>query len=435
VRRRGKLLGLVAGAAVLVAAAVAFGVLRPRPKRPPALELAGLEPEAAAAIGAARAEVEAHPGSADAWGRLGRLLFAFDLQTEGLTCLEEAERLDPTEVRWPYYQGMILLLRRPGEALAPLRRAVERGGGEFAPWLRLAEALLAQDQLDEAEPLFRQVQEAYDDNLRARALLGLGQVAYRRGELAESLPYLRRAADSPVAQRAARAALAEVDQRLGDAAGAEAERRRVADLPPDPQWPDPFLREAETLQTALPARLAQADRVLAQGQVHEAADLFRAVLRDHPESDRAHLEMARVLIRLNDLGAAETDLREALRLNPQSIDGHFLMGAVYGLRKDDGKAEASFRRVVALKPAHALAHYNIGLCRLRQKDPAGAAEAFRAALRSQPNMTDAHVALAEVLLAEGQAAEARAHLEDALRLAPENEKARRLLAKVNAAGK
>jgi tetratricopeptide (TPR) repeat protein len=414
-------------AAVTVAAAVAAGVYLLRPKPPPAIELAGLDAEAAAAIGTARAEVETHPRSGAAWGRLGMLLFAHDLQVESLACLEQAERLEPAEVRWPYYRGLILLRREPEAALAPLERAAARGGREIAPRLRLAEALLARDRLDEAESQLRAVLGEQPDNPRAR--LGLGQVAYRRGELRQSLPDLRRAAESPLAEKAARATLAEVCQRLGESEAAEAERSRIADLPADPPWPDPLLREVELLRTGLAARLDQADEMASQGQVAEAAAVLRQVLHDHPDSDRAHLELGRILIRLNDLGGAEDELRMALRLNGQSINAHFLLGGVRALKKDDAEAETCFRAVIGLKPTHALAHYNLGLCRLRQKDPSGAAESFRTALRCRPNMPDAHVALAEVLLEQGRTAEARDHLGDALRLAPDHEKARQLLAK------
>jgi tetratricopeptide (TPR) repeat protein len=427
-RRRRRLLGLVACASAV--AALALGFYLARPKAPPVVELAGLDPKAAAAIRAARADVEAHGRSAAAWGRLGMELFANDLHVESLACLEEAERLDPSEVRWPYYRGLILSLRAPGEALAPLRRAAERAGGEIAPRLRLAEALLAQDRLDEAEPLFRAVLAGHADN--PRALLGLGQIASRRGEPRQALPDLRLAAESPLAEKAARATLAEVCQRLGDAEAAEAERRRLTDLPADPPWPDPLLREVERLRTGLPARLELAENLSGQGQVAEAAEALRAVLRDYPDSDRAHLDLGRALIRLGQLDTAADELREALRLNPAAINGHFLLGGVRALQKDDAAAEASFRKVIELKPTHALAHYNLGQCRRRHDDPAGAAAAFRDALRCRPNMTDAHVALAEVLLEQGRPTEARAPLEDALRLAPGDEKARRLLDKVKA---
>jgi len=435
-RRRRVLSWLVAGAAVAVAAAaVAAYLLRPEP--PPEIDVSGLDPKAAEAVRAARAEVAAHRFSGAAWGKLGMVLFAHDLHAESLVCLERAERLQPAEARWPYYQGLILLLREPAAALAPLRRAAARGGANLAPRLRLAEALLAEDRLDEAEPLFRDLREAYPSDARVR--LGLGLIAYRRGQLRQSLPDLHAAADDPPAEdrpraeREARAALAEVYQRLGEADAAETERRRVADLHPDPPWPDPLLEDVERLRTGLAQRLELADQLIGRERPAEAAAVLREAMRDYPDSDRVHLDLGRALILLKDLDGAESQLRQALRLNPGSVAGHFFLGGVLALKKDDAGAADCFRKVIELKPSHALAHYDLGLCLRRQNDTAGAAEEFRTALRCQPNMTDAHVALAELLLGQGQPAEARPHLEDALRLAPGDAKARQLLEKVKAA--
>src|SRR5262249_44446041 len=162
-------------------------------------------------------------------------------------CFEEAERLDPADAGWPYHQGCILMLARPEAAVAPLRRAAEKGGSELAPRLRLAEVLLALDRPDEAEPLLRDLLLDYPDNPRAR--LGLGLIACRRGELRASLPDLRAAAASKFSRREARAALAAAYQRLGDAEAAAEESRLLVGLPPDRPWRDSFAEQVESLQT------------------------------------------------------------------------------------------------------------------------------------------------------------------------------------------
>jgi tetratricopeptide (TPR) repeat protein len=426
------LMALLAGAG-LIAAGVAVVVSRSagRPTSPPVIELSGLDAKAAQSITSARAAVESQPRAADAWGRLGMVLLANDLQTEALTCFAEAERLDPADARWPYYQGFILVPPQPEAAVAPLRRALALGGteaGEITMRLRLAEALLVLDRPDEAEPLFRDVLEAQPDNPRGH--LGLGQVAHRRGELRLSLDHLRIAAGSPFSQRAAHAVLADVYQRQGDAPAAENERRQVADLPPDAPWPDAFADAVRGLQTGRAARLDRANQLMNAGQMGEAIDLIRAVIHDHPDSYQAHGALADAYLRMDKLPQAESELRKVVKLNPESLAGHLLLGEVLAKKKDDPGAEASYRRVIELKPSHPRAHYSLGQCRLRQHDPAGAAAEFRLALRYQPNFVDGHVALAEVLLQEGQSAEARSHLEDVLRLAPGHEKASSLLQQI-----
>ncbi len=426
-RRRVILWGIMlAVGAVGLTYAMVMGVAHSRPKGPPHIELAGLDPEAASAIESARAEVDAQPRSAEAWGRLGMVLLANDLQPESLICLEEAERLDPTDARWPYHEGSTLVaLGRPDEAVAPLRRAAEREHSELAPRLVLAETLLALDRLDEAEPVFRDVLATHPDDTRAH--LGLGQLASRRGQLHESVPELLAATGCLSSRRTACAALADVYQRLGDEESARDMRHRLPDLPPDAPWPDPWREEVEAMRRGLSARLQRADQMLARGQVNEALDLMAEVAREHPESDEPHQAMASAYLSLNQLDAAESELRKAIHLRPQGIDNHLLLGEVRRRKHDEPGAEACYRRAIGLKPDHAQAHYSLGQCRLRQHDPAGAADEFQLALRYRPDLVDAHVALAELLLKQGEVAEARGHLEDALQLVPGHEKARELL--------
>src|SRR5207302_2592207 len=94
-------------------AAGGYMLLRPAPPPVPILATDGLDAEVAAAIVQARAEVEAQPWSAAAWGRLGMVLFAQDLYRACSAVLAEAEQLDPRDARWPYLRGLALLRTEP----------------------------------------------------------------------------------------------------------------------------------------------------------------------------------------------------------------------------------------------------------------------------------------------------------------------------------
>ncbi|HZY85020.1 MAG TPA: hypothetical protein VFE78_09330, partial [Gemmataceae bacterium] len=93
----GRRLLLLLAAALLLAGAGAGGYFALRPRKPvaPTVPTDGLDAEVVAVIDKARAGVEAHPKSADAWGRLGMVLFAQDLYVPCVGPLAEAERLDP----------------------------------------------------------------------------------------------------------------------------------------------------------------------------------------------------------------------------------------------------------------------------------------------------------------------------------------------------
>src|SRR5947199_125155 len=68
----------------------------------PEIRTAGRDAEVAAAINKAHAEVESHPDSAEAWGRLGLVLFANDMYEECIEFMLGAERLNSIDARWPY---------------------------------------------------------------------------------------------------------------------------------------------------------------------------------------------------------------------------------------------------------------------------------------------------------------------------------------------
>lgn len=429
-RRRLRLLGV--GLALLGAVVITV-VLQRRPAAPPPvpeLPLNEVDPEVADILRNARDAVDREPRSAAAWGRLGVALFANSLLAPARTCLAQAETLGPTEPRWPYFQGLILL--REGTdtdtGLAALQRAAERAGRELAPRLRLAEAYLATDRLDEAEMQFQALREA--DFASPRVYLGLGLVAMRRGRLREALPYLKEALASPLSEKAARAALAEAHDRLGEREAAEAQRRREAALPPDTPWPDPYLAEAEEFQAGAQFVLGRADTLLAQGKPQEAAALLETFVARRPEVDEAHVKRAQAYLRQNRLEPAEEALRTALKLRPDLVEAQFLLGGVLSLRGKTEEAETTYRQVIERKPAHALAHYNLGRCLRQRGDREGARQAYQAALRYRPDLTEVHVTAAELDLEMGRPVEARAHLEDALRLTPDHEKARQLLAKL-----
>src|SRR5207244_2786542 len=100
---------------------------------------------------------------------------------------------------------------------------------------------------------------------------------------------------------------------------------------------------------------------------------------DHPDSDEAHLALAKVLIsaRPPRFPEAEQELRQALLFNATLVDGHFLLGGIQLVNKEYAAAERSYLRTIELRPTHGLAHYNLGRCRLQQGNKAGAIDAFR----------------------------------------------------------
>jgi tetratricopeptide (TPR) repeat protein len=378
--RRPWVIGLALALALGAGAGYWF-FLRPEPHRPPEIELTGTDPEIAEAITSAREQVLREPQSAEAWGRLGMVLRAHDNGAQANECFAVAEELDPTEPRWPYLQGLTLLLTDPDAGIDCLRRAVARANSTPGPRLRLAEALLARGELDEAEEQFRTLLERYPGY--PRALVGLGRLQYERGDLRESATTLRQARESPLVRKEASQLLAKVAYRLDDHKTLK-ELGDVAGLPEDPPWSDPIVGEVESLRVGKKADLERAEFLLTHGQGREAVEVLEQLTTRRPEDAEGWLALGRTLVQLQSYSQARQALREAVRLDPDSVEGWFKLGVAEHGRGDPGAATECFRKVVALKPDHVFAQYNLGQCLKDRGDRAGAREAFRAALRARP---------------------------------------------------
>lgn len=419
---------LALGALVLALVVGAGGVFWYRGHRAPVPPEAGLtsaDPDIASAVREAREAVLRAPRSGRAWGRLGMVLRAHDYAPEAITCFQEAARLEPREPRWPYLHGLSLVLTDADTALPLLRRAAELAGDEPAPRLRLAEVLLNRGQLDEAEALFRQALDAAPQH--PRALLGLGQVLAQRGQVPESLTCLKNAAAQAPYVRSIPALLAELYHQQGDEAAAAREARRLAALPEEVGWPDPYVEEVERLRVGLEARIALAGQLLGQRRPGEAVALLEEAVASHPASGPARHALGRALVRLGRLAPAEEALREAARLDASSAEVWFDLGVCQHQQGRTADAANSYRQALKANPSHAVARYNLGLCEKAQGDMTAAEASWRDALRYQPAYAPAHRALGELLLGQQRVAEAVPHLETAVRLDPDDDASRKLL--------
>ena len=165
-------------------------------------------------------------------GRAGKVLCADDFVEASTFCFVQAERLNPNEPHWPYYQGLNRLLTDPDAAVPFFRRAVvlcDRGDQDAAAVrLRLADALLRTGADEEAEEQCRRVLARDPDNVQAHYDLGVAAVRRQDADAAVDNSPLPRKVPSLVRRRAVNWPLWPT---LGDSAAA-AEYTRQANRPP-----------------------------------------------------------------------------------------------------------------------------------------------------------------------------------------------------------
>ncbi len=325
-------------------------------------------------------------------------------------------------LRWPYFRGVALQLDgADAEAVSPLRRAALLcPRTPDAPLLRLAEALLKQNQLDEAERHFRELVAQNANSPRAH--LGLARLALTRGDLEAARDSLRLCLKNSASRKAAHQLLAEVEQRQDDPEAARRALRQAASFPPDAPWPDPFQDEIEELKVDRPTRIRHVQELSRRGKDEEADLLLNRLERDHPGT--YPLLEGRRRLEARDFKAAEQAFREAVRLAPDFAQAHFWLGVALREQKDVKNAAASFRAAVRLQPRHAAAYERLGLCLEDLGDRSGAIAALRAAADYLPQKAEVHRRLGILLAGEGLHAEALTHLRRALSLNPDDAKSR-----------
>ena len=411
---------------------VAFGLslwdggARPaEPPSPPALDGTGIDPAVAKLVGVARAEVVRSPHSPAAWGRLGMAFDVHGFTDPAMRCYVEAERLDPGDAAWPYFQGLIQIAINPDAAITKLSRSAEVCGTvPDAPRLRLALLLLAEGDLTRAEGHFREVLRHEPNN--ARAHFGLGRVAFTRGDWPSAREQVAHCLLDPTTRKASRILLAQVLDRLGGPAAAEA-YRRAAECHDDQTWPDPFVLEANRLQTGRKTLLVRAGILLEQGHVAESVAVGRQAVKQYPDAAPAWIRLGEALLRQGDLFGSREAFLNAIRIEPLAVEAYFYLGTAADHRQDDAEATSWFRKAVEIKPDYARAYHALGACLARRGDRAMAIEALRQAIGCQPDLIDARTLLGEQLTKIGKKDEAVEQVRLALKLKPNDPKAIRLL--------
>jgi tetratricopeptide (TPR) repeat protein len=395
---------------------------------PPAPSLFTSEAELIKAVDDGRTAVRNAPRSANAWGHLGMLLLAHAFLPEAETCFTQARRFDPTNGRWAYLRALILFQTKPDQYVAALEEAADLCGAAAAPRLKLGEVLAEHGRLDEAEANFRAVLE-YDPG-NPRAELGLGRVAHAQGNWQHSVEHLKRSAERAPRVRATHALLAELYQRLGDAAKVKEELQRIDEGSDNLQWPDPFMDPVDRLRTGIQAHIDVANNLLHQGRGQEATVMMAEIVSAHVDSQAAHTGFGRLLQQTGNLIRAEAEFREAARLRPDSLSTQLDLASLLEQMHKHAEAADHYRQALQIRPQHAGAHYHLGLCLGTLGQKSQAVKELEAAIKYQPDNAPAHRDLAEMLLETGKPVEAERHLQDAVRLDSSDEVARRLLAKV-----
>jgi Flp pilus assembly protein TadD len=435
--RRGLWVWFGAALALAGVAAGAWWWLRPMPPAIPAVPADIQDPEVVQDLERARKRVSDEPHSAAAWGDLGMALLAYQYFEDADRCFAEAERLDPSVARWPYYRYAIASWLDPTHALPFLQRAAEIGSPapeeQSTLRLQLADALLERRQFAEAERLYRE--ELRLKRAMPRVALGLGMTALARGDEPAAVRFLTEARASPYAGKKATAQLAALARAGGRDDDAEHYEKEAAALHDDQEWPNAFSQALAQSRVGRARERQDVARLEREGRYEEAAAVHLGRIEREPTEARHHVGAGLDLARAGQYDRALPLLREAARLDPDNCVPHqHLAETLYAAAQEERKrseesprarewfreAAGAARRAAEQKRDHADAYLIWGRSLMCLKEWDAAVDPLRRGVACRPEVFDLQLALGEALLEAKNRKEAETYLENARKLDPKD---------------
>jgi predicted O-linked N-acetylglucosamine transferase (SPINDLY family) len=160
------------------------------------------------------------------------------------------------------------------------------------------------------------------------------------------------------------------------------------------------------------------------GNIPQAEQLYRQILRADPSFAEAHTNLGHVLVRQERYVEAIAEYQQALRLKPDQFEAHYILAIALRDQGQLNEAAAHFQQAVRLRPDFAGAYSELGgvLRTLGRLDEA--VDCCRQAIRLNPQSVEAHNNLGAAYLSQGRADLALACSQEAVRLQPDSAPAR-----------
>lgn len=384
------------------------------PPAPP-VELQGLLPASAAALGNALKLQREMPEDAQRNGDLAMLLQVHGRPEAASAYYARARVLDDQNLRWAHLHG--LCLEELGEseaAVQTFRRAVELDPGYVPAVLKLSGLLLAGGDSEASGTLIGQVLESHPE--RADVQFNRGRWLLKTGQPTEAIEPLKKALaiNGSFAEGHYLLATAYGETGADELAQAQQqlfEQNRKSQLVIE----DPERLALESLNTTDRPDLLKAEQLMQSGQYDEAIVHLRRALDINPTRTTTHTNLVMLYGRKGDYLSAGNYYRSGMAVDPDDARLHFQYGNLKLAQRSYAEAAQLFERSMALDPAFADAAAQLGTTRQAMGDNNAAAAAFRKALEADPKHRQANFLYGKYLaLHERSYDEAIGHMQRAL---------------------
>lgn len=351
-----------------------------------------------------------------AYGEMGKLLMAAQVNDGAEASFLNAQALDTSDYRWPYYLGH--LYRTKGQletARTMFERALQLRPTDMAALVWTGDVYLASGLPDAATPLFSKALSIDPQSVSAR--YGLGRAALARNDPRAAAAYLEEVLRLNPNAGDAHYPLSLAYTALGDQAKAAEQlrlRRSQKIQPADPLMAeiDELLESPQTYETLGIRALAREDWPAAEAAFRKGLDLA-------PTSPALRFRLATTMNMMGEREGAETLFEQVVRDAPDYFPAQFSLGVVLQARGDDGAAVQRFTAALKERSDYAEARLRLASSLRRLGRTKEAVSNYQQVARANPALTEAHLGLAMTLAQLGRFQEARDYLDQQATTHPE----------------
>lgn len=354
-----------------------------------------------------------NPNEVGAVGRLAMILQTYEEHEFAATVYQRARKLQPNEFQWSYLLAVCqAALGKHAEAAATFREALTKKPDYLPAQLRLADSLLAANDLAESRKLYEAI--IAKEARTAQAFYGLGRIKAKLGDKS-AMDSFRKAVELSPLWGAAHYALAMAYRNAGDAAKT-AEHLQLSQQHKlvRPMLADPLMNFVADLNSGAADRLRKGVQFEAEGRLEESIAEHLRALELNPQYLQVHINLIQLYGRTRQAAKAEEHYRAAIALNPNLAEAHYNFGVALTEQKRFAEAAKLFRLAIEANPQFAEAHLNYGGSLEAQQQYDDAAKHYRLAVESKPNFRQAHFQLARMLIFKNRLPEAIEQLRQTL---------------------
>jgi tetratricopeptide (TPR) repeat protein len=390
-------------------------------------DLSNAEPAVRDQINAAYVALGSKKNDANAFGEMGKLLFAAEYLDAAESCLLNAKALAPTDARWPYYLGHLYKARAETEkSVKAFERARELQPSDVATLVWLGNAYLDEDHPELAQPAFAKALSVQPQS--AAALSGLGRAALAQRLYSEAVRQLEGALALSPQATALEYPLSLAYRGLGDPTKADAHliKRGDREAVPIDSWMD----DARSVLHSAVAAENRGRSALDRADYRGAIESFRQALSYAPDNAAVRHELGTALFLSGDAKGAFDEFTETTRRSPEFAKAHFSLGMLLMSQGRVGEAVDRFTAAVKADPDYPSAEFQLAES-LRRSGRAGESlDRYAHVVKVDPRLVEGRVGYAMALVSLRRYSDARKNLTDAVRAFPDQSSLAQALARL-----